>query len=151
MAALDFGHLTRPAPAESMTDSVCAAGFPVPGSLLPSGISFPLRVIRWPSSAARDCVFDQPHGVGCGYDRGDIQGTVADRVVFQGPQAIASSKNLCGNFGPSVEDATLDGVDRHTGGEILAVEVGLWLVPIKPGGAATPATVCLPRSVDLDR
>src|ERR1700687_3439054 len=95
--------------------------------------------------------FSQPYGGGGSHHRIGIQGTVADRVVFPRPEAIATGKNLCGNFGPSVEDATLDGVDRHTAGEILAVEVSLWLVPIKPRGAATLATVCLSRSVGLDR
>ena len=44
------------------------------------------------------------------------------------PETVTASENLCGNFGPSPEDATLDGTDRHAAGEVLAVEVNLWLV-----------------------
>ena len=73
------------------------------------------------------------------------------RVVFSCPETVAASKNPCGNFGPSAEDATLDGADRHAAGEILAVEVNLWLVAFQSGGAAAPTTVCLPRSVGVDR
>src|ERR1019366_5454988 len=84
------------------------------------------------------------YGVGGSHHRIGVQGTVADRVVFPRPEAIAAGENLCGDFGQCAENPALDGADRHTAGEILAVEVGLWLVPIKPRGAATPATVCLP-------
>ena len=72
-------------------------------------------------------------------------------VVFSCPETVAASKDFCGNLGPSAEDATLDGADRHAAGEILAVEVNLWLVAFQSGGAAASATVCLPRSVGLDR
>jgi len=45
-AALDFPHVTPPVPFESTTDSVCAAEFPVPDSLLPD-ISKARRVLGW--------------------------------------------------------------------------------------------------------
>lgn len=58
---------------------------------------------------------------------GKRQGTVADRVVFPCSETIAASKNLCGDFGSSVEDATLDSTDRHAAGEVPTVEVDLYL------------------------
>jgi hypothetical protein len=51
---------------------------------------------------------------------------------------------FCGDFGQCLEDATLDGTDRHAAGEILATTIDVRLVPLESGGSIAPAIVCLP-------
>jgi hypothetical protein len=72
-------------------------------------------------------------------------------LLFRVVKQVATSKNLCGDFGQCAEDATLDGADPHAAGEILTVEVKLCLLALESDGAAAPATVCLPRSAGMGR
>jgi len=78
------------------------------------------------------------------YRSGDLQGALADRVVFSGLETVTACENLCGDFRQCLENATLDGADRHAGGEIPATAIDVRLVPFKSGGTSAAAIVCLP-------
>ena len=43
----------------------------------------------------------------------------------------------------------MDGIDRHAGAEVSAIEIEVQLVVVEFGRAATAAIVLLPRSVDV--
>jgi hypothetical protein len=79
-----------------------------------------------------------------GYGRGDLQGALADRVVFSGFETVTACENVCGDFRQCLEDAALDGADRHAAGEIPATAIDVRLVPFESGGTSAAAIVCLP-------
>jgi hypothetical protein len=83
-------------------------------------------------------------GTGGGYGRGDLQGTLADRVVFSGLKTVTARENVCGDFSQCLENAALDGAHRHAVGEISAAAIDVRLVPFQSGSTPTTAVVCLP-------
>jgi len=89
-------------------------------------------------------ISDQSLGTGGGYHRGDLQGALADRIVFSGLETVTARENVCGDFRQCLENAALDGADRHAGGEIPATAIDVRLVSFESGGTSAAAIVCLP-------
>lgn len=96
---------------------------------------------RTPDVAVAAFVFPRRR---CRYRRGDLQGALADRVVFPGLETVAAGEDVCGDFRQCLENAALDGADRHAGGEIPATAIDLRLVPFESGGTPAAAVVRLP-------
>jgi hypothetical protein len=72
-------------------------------------------------------------------------------VFFRALKQSLRVKTFVGDFRQCLENAALDGADRHAGGEIPATAIDVRVVPFEFGGPSAAATVCLPRSVGLDR
>ena len=68
-------------------------------------------------------------------------------TVLQGAETDAEDQDVCGDQRQRGPDPGVDGADRHTGAEVPAVEIDVFLVVVESGGATAPATVLLPRSV----
>jgi hypothetical protein len=83
-------------------------------------------------------------GLAGGYGRGDLQRALANRVIFSGLETVIACENVCGDFRQCLENAALDGADRHAGGEIPATAIDVWLVPFESGSAPAAAIACLP-------
>jgi len=92
---------------------------------------------------------DQQHEV-CRLDcGGHLQGTLADRVVFQSPETESSGENLCGDERERRSNADLDSIDRYADVEVPATEEPDRLEPISFGRHVTDEPVDLPRFVGL--
>ena len=76
--------------------------------------------------------------------RGHLQGPLAGGVVFQSAEANVENQNVCGDQRQRGPDPGVDGVDRHAGVEVPAIEIEVQLVVIESGRAAAAATVLLP-------
>ena len=65
-------------------------------------------------------------------------------LFFRALKQSLRVKTFVGTSANALEDAALDGADRHAAGEISATEVDVRLVPFESGGPPTPAAICLP-------
>src|ERR1017187_7564824 len=83
------------------------------------------------------------------HDSGHLQGPLAGGVVFQGLEADAEDKDVCGDQRQCRPHTGLDGSDRDAGAEVPAIEIEVLLVVIDAGRTAAAATVLLPRSVGV--
>ena len=76
--------------------------------------------------------------------RRHLQGPLAGGVVFQGAETELEDQDVCGDQRQRGQDPGVDGVDRHLGAEVPAIEIDVQLVAIESGRAAAPAIVLLP-------
>ena len=82
-------------------------------------------------------------------DHGTIPGTLADRVVFQEPEAATQDQNFRRHNGKRGADPDLDGADRNADREVFETAVEVRMELIELSGPATPAIVRTPVSLDM--
>ena len=106
------------------------------------------RILRR-RAAAYAGVFDQSPGAGGCDDRRHLSRPLADRAVFQGPQAEPASEDLRGHLGERAEDPDLDGADRDFAAALPQAAGALGLELVQSGRFVAAAVVCAPRIVRL--
>ena len=82
-------------------------------------------------------------------DRRHLSRPLADRAVFQGPQAEPASEDLRGHLGERAEDPDLDGADRDFAAALPQAAGALGLELVQSGRFVAAAVVCAPRIVRL--
>ena len=119
-------------------------------SLAASGSEVVFRRIEYYRRAAAYAgVFDQSPGAGGCDDRRHLSRPLADRAVFQGPQAEPASEDLRGHLGERAEDPDLDGADRDFAAALPQAAGALGLELVQSGRFVAAAVVCAPRIVRL--
>ena len=80
----------------------------------------------------------------------DIQGSVADRDLFQNHQTESEDQDLCGNLSECAFDPDLDSIDCGPDSEVPEVPVQLSVVAIQSGGDVAIQPVHLQGFMDMD-
>ena len=94
---------------------------------------------------------DQPPGIRP-YDHiGHLQGPMADRTVFQGPQAESKGEDIRRYHRECAVHSDLDSIDRHAADQVPQLQGQIWLVAVKPRGLSPLEPVYLQRFMGVDR
>jgi len=108
-------------------------------------------VARDPVREEESRIADQPPEVRRRHHRGHLQGSLADRDIFQDAEAKPQDQNVRGDHSERAANSDLDSIDCDPADQVPHVQIQIPVGVLESGGDAALESVHLPEPLGVDR